>query len=379
MSTTGITTMNLRKSNRQKVFTLIYENRVLAKQNIANLLQMSMPTVTQNLADLEAMNLIARNGHFTSTGGRKAQMISIQENARIALGLEIRADRATLLAANLYGSILRQSVFPQAFDNSEAYFAKLGSFINGFISELSVAESTILGLGIVLQALISEDGMSTIYSKILNADTLDISVFSRNFKFPCKFYHDAESAALNELWECPSIQDCIFLNIRENLSGAVVIGGSFHKANMLKSGVFEHMTLIPGGKVCYCGKRGCMNVYCSTQGFLAPGESFEDFISKKENADPSAVERWNHFLEYLSKAIDNLHMVLGSNIILGGFVSEYISDQDLETLHQKILKCTAFPFDQQFIVRAKSTSIPSARGGALPYILNCINNLPDFT
>ena len=43
----------------------------------------------------------------------------------------------------------------------------------------------------------------------------------------------------DELWERPDITDAVFLNIRENLSGAVIIGGKFHKANELKSGAYR--------------------------------------------------------------------------------------------------------------------------------------------
>ncbi len=53
MNTTGMTTMEIKKINKSKVYHLIYESRTISKQGIAAALQMGMNTVTQNLKLLE--------------------------------------------------------------------------------------------------------------------------------------------------------------------------------------------------------------------------------------------------------------------------------------------------------------------------------------
>ena len=89
MMTTGMTTMEIKKINKSKVYHLIYDSHTISKQGIASALQMGMNTVTQNLKLLEEEGLIERNGYFESTGGRKAQAIRILPRARISLGSEI--------------------------------------------------------------------------------------------------------------------------------------------------------------------------------------------------------------------------------------------------------------------------------------------------
>lgn len=376
MNATGATTRNIRKSNRKKIFHLIYEKNAISKQDIAAQLKISLPTVTQNIAELEKMDLIEKNGYFKSTGGRKAKIISIRAQARIALGMEIRAEGCTIAAVDLYGTVIAQQLFELPFQYCEKYFISLCKEIECFIESLKFPHSKILGLGIIIQALISDDGQRVTYGKILDCTGLNTLFFQEYFHFPCRLFHDAEAAARNELWERPDITDAVFLNIRENLSGAVIIGGKFHKANELKSGVFEHMILVPEGKPCYCGKHGCMNAYCSAQGFLQEGETLKGFEEKRKSADLDAQSRWTIFLQRLSEAIDNLHMVIGSDVILGGYVSELISDADLEKLHDMVLSRTAFPFGRSFIHRAASINVPIARGGALFMISSFLNDLP---
>ena len=85
------------------------------------------------------------------------------------------------------------------------------------------------------------------------------------------------------------------------------------------------MTIIPEGEPCYCGKEGCLDVYCSAQRLakLADGklEQFFEALKKKEKA---AVNAWEDYTKYLTIAINNIHMILDCDIVLGGYVGSYI-------------------------------------------------------
>ena len=48
---------------------------------------MGLSTVSQNLNALEQDGLICRDGYFESTGGRKAQVIQIVTDVKIAIGI----------------------------------------------------------------------------------------------------------------------------------------------------------------------------------------------------------------------------------------------------------------------------------------------------
>ena len=89
MSEKGLTTINLKKINRSKVYQYIYQTHQTSKMQIVQDLQMGLSTVSQNLNLLEKEGLIDRNGYFDSTGGRKAQAIQIASDFRISIGIGI--------------------------------------------------------------------------------------------------------------------------------------------------------------------------------------------------------------------------------------------------------------------------------------------------
>lgn len=79
----------------------------LSKQEVANQLHLSLPTVTQNLVALEDAGLIEKGGQFASQVGRKAVAYTLCLQAGIGIGVEILKKQIRILAVDLKGQILR--------------------------------------------------------------------------------------------------------------------------------------------------------------------------------------------------------------------------------------------------------------------------------
>ena len=171
--------------------------------------------------------------------------------------------------------------------------------------------------------------------------------------------HDAEAAATVELWNT-DIQNAIFFHIRNNLSGALIVNGQFLKGNELKSGVFEHMTIVTDGRPCYCGKKGLRRNLLLHAGAAGRRNAVENsppptvekadrFFHRLRQAEGKAVARWDRYLRDLALAIDNIHMLIDCDIILGGILAAYLQEEDIGALHRLVAARTAFPTDRNFI------------------------------
>ena len=87
---------SIKKYNRKIVYQLIYQAKQITKQEIAERLKLSLPTVSSNLLELEQADLIKKEDINESTGGRKPLAISIKEQSRIAIGVSILKEGITL-------------------------------------------------------------------------------------------------------------------------------------------------------------------------------------------------------------------------------------------------------------------------------------------
>ena len=122
MSDKGMTTINLKKINRSKVYQYIYKQKLASKLQIVQDLQMALSTVSQNLSLLEEEGLIERNGYFDSTGGRKAHAIRIVPDFKIAIGIGILKDMFHIIAVDLYGNVIHTDTIPLPYSNTAAYY-----------------------------------------------------------------------------------------------------------------------------------------------------------------------------------------------------------------------------------------------------------------
>lgn len=370
-----MTTSDVKKNNKQALLRHIYENESSQQQVLCELLHLSRPTVINLIRECSEEGLIEKSGYYESTGGRKANAIVFIPDSKISIGVELLQDSYEITAIDLYGNTICTAWYEIGFVNEDSYFRNICNSITHFINGNKIDHKKILGVGIVLQGLISADGTTVTYGKILNCTGLHISVFTDHLPYPCKFFHDAEAAAQFELWSHPSLKDFIYLNIRSHLSGALIVNRSSLKGTDLKSGVFEHMTLIPNGRPCYCGRRGCMETYCSTQPLIDVTGHLHTFFEELRKGSRTCQECWNTYLLNLATAINNLRMFIDYPVLIGGTLSPYLTEEDIDTLHRYASEKSAFPTEQRFIRQGQNQKALRCEGAAISYVKEYLHEI----
>ncbi len=370
-----VTTAELKKINRSNIFKLIYKEKKISKQDIAARLQLSMPPVTQCLKELEQFQLIEKNGHFESSGGRKPQVISCIPKSRISIGLEILKNQIRIVSIDIYGTVLKENRLNLAYANTACYYSKLGEFVSSFITSLHVASKRILGVGIAVQGLVSPDGNSITYSTILECTGARLESLYKYINYPCRLIHDSEAAAYAELWFSKDIKDAIYFSLSKNLGGAVIIDSNLHKGPGIGSGLIEHMIIEPGGRPCYCGKRGCLEAYCSADALIGNDSDLDTFFTELWAGNPKQKTQWSQYLDYLSTAINNVHLLIDCDVILGGHIAPYLTKEDLRELNSLVRSKCFFPDHRNFIHCGKCSHTVVATGAALVFVTDFIDSI----
>lgn len=370
MKEKGLTTITLKKINRDKVYQYIYRQRETSKLQIVQDLQMGLSTVSQNLNELEQDGLISRDGYFESTGGRKAQVIKIVENFRISIGLGILKDMFHIVAVNLYGEALATETIPLAYENSDNYYAELARNVEQFIQNQQYDPKTIEGISIATQGIISTDGTMVTYGDIMGNTTMQLSDFSSKLPYPCHLEHDSKAAADLELWNHPQFDSALIFLLNPNLGGAIITNHEVHQGNHMRSGLFEHICIDPNGPVCYCGKHGCLETYCSANALkAAAGMPIKEFFHVLHTTQAPTLQKiWWDYLDHLAFAMHNLSLVIDCPIIISGYLAPYFRKTDLQYLSDKINEQSLFPFTTNQLFVGNHGQYTPAIGAALYYI-----------
>lgn len=359
---------DIRKKNYSDVYRLIYQERRISKSKIASSLEMSLPTVTQHLSTLETEGLIEKQGQLASGIGRKAAAYTPVVSARAAVGVEVLPRQVTVVVIDLYGAVMAKKERPLAFFQEDAYFKSLGDLIRETVGSANISDETVLGVGVGMQGLVTENGREMLYGKILDCTGLTVKALEDRLPYPVRFVHDAECAAELELWRHPELADAVYLSLGEHLGGAIISEGKIQRGRTGRTGTFEHMTLAEGGRRCYCGKLGCMECYCSADALLWDGETLAGFFSLLREEDREHCQRWTEYLSWLGMALNNIHMVMDSVIVLGGHIAPYLTRDDLDRLFGVIQERTAFPEHENFLCLGVQENDIIAIGAAIPFI-----------
>lgn len=365
----SITPNIIKQNNRSLVYRYIYENSPSSQQDISYHLQLSRPTVTTNLNELEQDGLIQKTGLIeTEFVGRKATAYAIVPDFRMGIGVEILNQKVKIIAVNLYGEKTGRHVFDIPYENTDAYCKAVCQQILRFKDTMGISDHQLLGIGIAMQALISPDQQTVIYGKTLSCTGLSITAFTKYLPYPCSFIHDADSAAISELWLSPELKDAFYLSISTHLGAAMISDGKILSGKHGHSATIEHIQMQEGGKTCYCGKKGCAETLCSLSALLHEDETLSDFFQHVRNQETSYVVRWEQFLTDLSRVINGVHLIFDTDFIIGGYLAAYLCEADLTFMYEKIRQMTPFEEQDDFLYISKMPKHNISIGAALQYI-----------
>lgn len=367
---------DIRQQNRIKTARYILEHKTASRQEIAAALEFSMPTVFQYVNDLIDKGLIVEAGEYGSTGGRKAKILKIREGFRYAVGVEITRFRIRMVLLDLSGVLIDSEVYPLRYEDTPDYYTEMGEAVQNFIKTrgLSGAKSAkLLGVGMSIPGII-DPGLGILrQSHALGVGNLGLKKFSRNIPYRVGFENDANNAAYAEI-EGPE-RNTVYLSLNDTVGGSIFLRSNIYKGDNFKSAEFGHIIIVPNGRQCYCGKRGCVDPYCSALNLREHGEqSLERFFYKLDQGDPECTRVWEEYIDYLTITIENLRVIFDCDIILGGDVGGYMQGR-LPFLEDKLRQYNNVDPDMSFLHVGKFRRESSAIGAAHQIINRYIDNI----
>lgn len=364
--------IDIKKYNRARIFKTLMEKGSLSRQEILLELKLSMPTVTQNMMELEERGLIEESGFIGNTGGRRAKTYRVKADARTAIGLYITRNHISVVAVNLLGEAIYKKREWFAFEISDAYAKKIAELVDNTITEAGLEPEKVLGVGIGLPGLVSSDHLSVTYGKTMNFTGASCEDFAKYIPFSCRLYHDVDAACFAEAWTNQDMKNAFYLLVSNSVGGAVHVNYQLYGGENIRAGEIGHVNLVPNGRLCYCGKRGCVDAYCNIS--LLSKTSLTDFFIRLKRKEPEACSAWQEYVNYLAVTCNNLRMLFDCKVIIGGYLGEFIDDH-LEEIRAVAATLSPFENSGEYIISCQYKNEAVGTGAALYYIKHFIENI----
>lgn len=334
----GLSNAEIKKINRNNIFRYLLRSEVVSRNGIAHKLELTAPTVTSTLNELQEMGLVKEEGAMDSNGGRKSMGYSCNRDAKYAVGVNISKDYVDLAIVNLAMTPVCTKHKKIQIKGEEASYQWLQKFISDAITETRIAKKRILGICYALPAIIDESGRK-IYGlhEEMDLPRNFYEIVKAWFSYPAVLRREAVcagSAVANAMdIEAP----VIYLNISPSVGGAVIKREGQVKLGLnCRKGEFGHITLVPHGKQCFCGRKGCVNAYCSTDNLTVfTGGDLSAFFEGIKEGRPEYVSAWEEYLDYLALTIHNLMTSFDERLILGGNLAKYLKPY-MKTIRERV-------------------------------------------
>ena len=367
----------IKQSNKKKILNLIAQKREYTKQNISEKIGVSIPTVISNINELIQEGLVEEAGVAGSTGGRKPIIVRFLPNSKYSFGIEFTLSNVRIILVNLDGEIKFNYTFKvESFKNIDDIIDKIHEIIGSVLIEKRIDHKDILGIGFSLPGTVNEERLTLELAPNIGVKNVDFNTFSQMLEFPIYIENEANSAAFGEvsLGIAKKMRNLVYLSINEGIGAGVVIQDRIYKGKNKRAGEMGHMTIVPNGKPCNCGRRGCLEQYASKSSLmkeynsksLKPVNTLKEFFSRVEQKENIAILELEKYIAFLAIGIQNIVLMLDPHyVILGGEMSDF-SEYYLKALKEKVFVENSFYYDTSLkIFTSKLKKDSSILGAAL--------------
>ncbi len=276
----GDNLMSVKRSNRSAALRILHEKGAMSRKRLAENMNLTPAAITKIVAEMIGEGLL-REGEALSSGnaGRREILIDINPKAGCALGVLINLKQAILSAVWLDGSVVFMKELPlAAMAPAEQTAKELSSELLKLLDEHRIARDLVIGLGLAVRGITSEDGrkVRNSFGALEEMDYPICDSFEKYTGFRTVMENNVRSllAAQMFLSKDEAAGSQFFLRCGYGIGAALSIDGKIWHGVTSQCAEIGHIPVIRrGGKPCHCGKSGCLETIAS------PGSIREDALS----------------------------------------------------------------------------------------------------
>lgn len=257
-----------RTHNSQLVLKTIYESGQISRAEIARATQLTPPTVSDVVAELMEQGLVEEVGYAPSTGGKRPILLSVADDSRHLIGLDLGRGDFRGAVINLRGEIKHRIDVPLRGRDSNAALVLVYDLVDALAEATS---SPLLGIGIGAPGLV--DAANGVMRQAVNLDWQDVplrSLLQERYNVPVYIANDCQVAALAEyaFGNGDSTKDLVVINVGWGVGAGIVLNGQLLHGNPCGAGEIGHVSVVEDGERCQCGNFGCLETVVSTRAIV---------------------------------------------------------------------------------------------------------------
>lgn len=267
----------LRRRNRDRVLGALRATGTASRADVARLTGLSRSTVSGLVAELQAQGLVVEapdgdpaRGHHS---GRPAIPLALNPSAGGALGIDLGHGHLTVAVADLSARVLAER--RRVLDVDRSAHQALDAAAE--LAEEALAEAG-LGFDALTACAMGLPGPVDQHTGLVGSTVIlpgwaelpAAEEMSARLGVPVRVDNDANLGALGEVafGAGRGAHDVLYVKVASGIGAGLVLNGRLHRGVTGIAGEIGHVLAAPDGRVCRCGKRGCLETVAGAPALL---------------------------------------------------------------------------------------------------------------
>ncbi len=257
----------IQRWNRKLILRTIYENEAISQVELVHRTSLSPGTVSNIVRCLRQEGLIEDIGYKSSRDGRKPVLFRLNPLARFVGCMIFGEEEITVGIMNLAGKIVDRinekvdtdhnvdALVGRAWKIEKNLLTKNGIPIKNIIANCAISEGIVDNrTGVVIFA--SHFGWRNVPLKAKIEQLSNLKTFVE---------HSTHAKVLAEQWFgiARGMRNVVGVNVDSGIGVGIISDGQLYHGAFRMDGEIGHNVVIPEGKLCKCGKRGCLETIVS--------------------------------------------------------------------------------------------------------------------
>lgn len=273
------------QSRKKRIISHLSQRGSATLTELSDLLNISIPKSTELISLLEDEGLVIASGRRSDGPGRKASVFTLAPDSFFFIGLEIKKYSINLGIMGFDQKLVFQEVgVPFFYESADESLFKIVNLLHDFIGRSGISRNRISGLGCCISGRVNvyTGEILTIYHF---GEAPIKKVLEQELGIPVYLDNDSRALAYGEFHfgKHKRAEEVLILNLDYGLALGIFVKGKPVYGVSGYAGELGHIPLFDNERICFCGKKGCLETEASGRALI------ENILKEMENGSNSLL------------------------------------------------------------------------------------------
>lgn len=323
----------MKKINQSIVLDLIRNESPISRAAIAQRSGLTRATVSSQVQELLDSNLVEESGIGSSNGGRKPVMLTFNQKAGYAIGIDLGVTQLTAVLTDLSGTVIEREQQTYTNPNVEHVIELLINCVDELTARAPKSPYGIIGVGIGVPGIYRQDGTVLLAPNLGWVQVPLKEKLEAHFSVPVTIDNEANVGALGEkeYGAGKAYANQIYVSLGMGIGTGIILHDQLYRGTNGYSGEIGHTTIDLNGRPCRCGNIGCWEMYASESAMLkaaadnpeawhpaSPPSDMETFSNAVQDQHPAAKQIVHETGRYLAIGLVNMIHTFNPELVIIG-------------------------------------------------------------